>query len=88
MPLMILILVNWDEGNECSRSSTCLAENHYKFVGIKKLGKGRQEWESACKEIGLKPQKFKTLIKIRFTSKVVFFQETLEYVVAINLCYN
>jgi hypothetical protein len=54
----------------------------------KKLGKGRQKWESKCKKIGLKPHKFKMLVKTWFASKVVFFQETLEYVIAINLYYN
>jgi hypothetical protein len=54
----------------------------------KKLGKGRQKWELAWKEIGLKPWKLKTLVKIQFASKVVCIQETLEYATTINLCYS
>jgi hypothetical protein len=39
---------------------------------------GKQEWELVCKEISLKPQKFKMLIKTQSISKVVLFQKTLE----------
>jgi hypothetical protein len=69
----------------CSKSSKCLVENHYMD---KELGKGRQEWESTCKEIGLRLWKLKTLVKTQFASKVVFFQEKLEYVATINFCYS
>jgi hypothetical protein len=55
---------------------------------MKKLGKGRQDWEFACKEIGLRPWKLKKSIKIRFVSRVVIFQETLEYFLDINLYYS
>jgi len=55
---------------------------------MKKLGKGKQDWEFACKEIGLRPWKLKKLIKIWFASKVVIFQETLEYFLDINLYYS
>jgi hypothetical protein len=44
----------------------------------KKSSKGRQEWEKACIECGLLPQKCKTPIKTRFASKVIMFEETLE----------
>jgi hypothetical protein len=33
----------------------------------KNLGKGRQEWESTCKVIGLRPRKFKTLVDALLT---------------------
>jgi hypothetical protein len=44
---------------------------------IKKLRKGRPEWELAC-EVGLRAWKFKSFVKNCFASKVVLFQETLE----------
>jgi len=53
---------------------------------IKKLVKGRQEWEVACWEASLSPRKLKTLVKTRFVSKVVLFQETLEYAYTITIC--
>jgi hypothetical protein len=52
------------------------------------LGKGRQDWEFTHKEIGLRPWKLNKLIKIRFASKVVIFQETLEYFLDIKLYYS
>ncbi len=54
----------------------------------KKSGKGRQEWERACVEKGLQPQKLKTLMKIRFANKVIMFEEVLEFKEAILLCYG
>jgi hypothetical protein len=36
----------------------------------------------------LKGWKLKTLVKTRFTSKVILFQETLEFSTIINLYYN
>jgi len=55
---------------------------------MKKLSKRRQEWEVACHEASLLPRKLKTLVKTRFVSKVVFFQEMLEYAHTITLCYS
>jgi hypothetical protein len=55
---------------------------------MKKSSKGRQEWEVACHEVGLPPQKLKTLVKTRFASKIVLYQEMLEYNCAITLCYH
>jgi hypothetical protein len=34
------------------------------------------------------PQKLKTFVKIKFASKVILFQECLEFKDAINLCYT
>jgi hypothetical protein len=45
----------------------------------KKFSEGRQEWEKACIECGLPPQKLKTLVKTKFASKVIMFKETLEF---------
>jgi hypothetical protein len=42
----------------------------------------------ACHEVGIQHKKIKTLVKTRFASKVTLFQETLEYVNAINICYT
>jgi hypothetical protein len=43
----------------------------------KKSTKGRHEWDAACVEASLPTRRLKTLVKTRFASKVVFFQETL-----------
>ncbi len=53
-----------------------------------KSGKGRHEWERTCVEKGLKLKKLKTLVKRRFASKVIMFEETLEFKYAILLCYG
>jgi hypothetical protein len=53
-----------------------------------KFGKCRQEWEKACIECGLLLQKLKTPIKTRFASKVIVFEETLEFKEAIITCYK
>jgi hypothetical protein len=37
---------------------------------------------------GLRPWKLKTLIKRRFVSKVIMFEETLEFKATILLCYG
>jgi len=57
------------------------------IIWIKKLRKGRLEWELAC-EVSLRTWKLKSLVKICFASKVVLFQETLEYYATINICYH
>ncbi|KAJ7538060.1 hypothetical protein O6H91_11G033100 [Diphasiastrum complanatum] len=54
----------------------------------KKSGKGRQEWTKACIDSGLRPRKLKTPVKTRFASKVILFQETLEFREAIITCYS
>jgi hypothetical protein len=46
---------------------------------IKKFGKGRSEWQRACLDARVSHQKLKTPMKTRFISKVILFQETLEY---------
>ena len=53
----------------------------------KKSGKGGAEWKKACIKAGLLARKFRTPVKTRFASKVILFQETLEYADAINICY-
>ncbi|KAG0573230.1 hypothetical protein KC19_VG160100 [Ceratodon purpureus] len=54
----------------------------------KKSGVGRSEWNKACIEAGVPSRKLKTPVKTRFASKVVLFQEMLEYADAINICYR
>jgi hypothetical protein len=39
-------------------------------------------------EVGLRMRNLKIPIKTRFVSKVFFFQETLEFPIAIHLCYS
>jgi hypothetical protein len=55
---------------------------------MKKSGKGHHEWDKACRATGLTPYKLKTLVKRKFVSKIMFFQETLEFAIAINICYR
>jgi hypothetical protein len=54
----------------------------------KNSGEGRQEWEKACVESGLWPCKLQTLMKTRFASKVIMFEEALEFLKIIILCYG
>ncbi len=54
---------------------------------IKKSGKGIIEWQKTFYEVDMQHKKLKTLVKAYFVSKVIMFQETLEYVNAINICY-
>lgn len=53
----------------------------------KQSAEGRQEWPKACADNGLPIRTLKAPIKTRFASKVVFFQEALEYKEAITTCY-
>jgi hypothetical protein len=55
---------------------------------IKKSKKGRQEWEKACIQCGMPPRKLKTIIKTKFASKVIMFEETLEFKQTIITCYG
>jgi hypothetical protein len=55
---------------------------------ILKSGKGKHEWDRACKDASFCPQKLKTPMKTRFASKIILFKETLEFKDAINLCYS
>jgi len=41
-----------------------------------------------CIDARFSHQKLKTLVKTKFASKVILFQETLEYQNAINFCYG
>ncbi len=54
----------------------------------KKSSKGRQEWEKVCIECGLLFRKLKTLVKTRFSFKVIMFEKTLEFKQAIITCYE
>ncbi len=61
----------------------------YKMITwIKKSDKGCNERHKACLDAGISNQKLKTMVKTRFASKVIMFQETLKYHNAINLCYG
>jgi hypothetical protein len=53
-----------------------------------KSRKGKHEWERACMDSGLRPWKLKTLVKTRFVSKVIMFEEILEFKVTTLLCYG
>jgi hypothetical protein len=55
---------------------------------IKKFGESRQEWEKACIECGLPPQKLKTPVKTKFASKVIMFEKTLKFKQIIITCYG
>ncbi len=50
-----------------------------KITWTKHLNKGKEEWEMACVERGLRFWKLKTLVKTRFASKVIMFEEVLEF---------
>jgi len=52
------------------------------------LGKGKQKWENACIENGMSLQELKTHVKIIFASKIIMFEETLEFKQAIITCYG
>jgi DNA-binding PucR family transcriptional regulator len=54
----------------------------------KKSSKGRQEWHKTRLDVGVPPQKLKTHVKTRFASKIILFQETLEFKHVIALCYG
>lgn len=55
---------------------------------IKKFENGRQEWEKAYIERGMQPQKINTFVKIIFSSKIIMFEETLEFKQSIIICYG
>ncbi len=54
----------------------------------KKFGKGRQKWKDSCIIVGLPSKMLKILVKTKFASQVIFFQETLTYQDAISICYG
>lgn len=54
----------------------------------KKSVKGWQEWHKACELARVLPKKLKIIVKTCFASKVVIFQETIEFKHAIVLCYG
>ncbi len=54
----------------------------------KKSDKGCQKWQKACEQVGVPPQKLKTLMKFHFALRVVLFQETFELKHVIVLYYG
>jgi hypothetical protein len=76
--LLILGRLIWRSLNLCYK----------KITWTKKSGKGCIKWHRACLEVGFSHQKLKTLMKIRFVTKVIMFQETLEYHNAINISHR
>jgi len=54
----------------------------------KNSAKRKQEWERACLDNGLWLHKLKNPIKIKFVSKVIMFEKTLEFKATILLCYG
>ena len=57
------------------------------IIWTKKSGRQNLEWIKACEKVGLPSMRLKTPVKTKFASKVVLFQKTTEYALAINLCY-
>ncbi len=55
---------------------------------IKKFDKGHSERHKACLDVGISIQKLKKMVKTRYASKVIMFQETFKHHDAINLCYG
>ncbi len=51
-------------------------------------GKGSKGGKKICIESGMRHWKLKTLMKIRFLSKVIMVEETLEFKQTILLCYG
>jgi hypothetical protein len=45
----------------------------------KKNDMGQQEWHKTCSNMGVPPWKLKTLVKTKFISIVIIFQETFEF---------
>jgi len=57
-------------------AQTCLQKT---ITWTKKFGKGKQEWEKAYVESGLLLHKLKSPIKTRFASKIIMFEECIEF---------
>jgi hypothetical protein len=55
---------------------------------IKKFDKGHSERHRPCLDVGIFNQKLKKMVKTRYASKVIMFQETFKYHDVINLCYG
>jgi len=54
----------------------------------KKSGKGWQECHKTCELAWVLPKKLEIIVKTCFASKVVLFQETIEFKHVIVLCYG
>ena len=46
------------------------------------------EWNKACMDSSLRPRKLNTPVKTRFASKVLMFQQALQFRATISLCYS
>jgi hypothetical protein len=66
-------------------AQTCLQKT---ITWTKKFEKGRQKQEKTCVESGLLPCKLKTPIKTTFASKIIMFEECIEFKKTIILCYG
>ncbi len=63
-----------------------LQKNNY--MDWKVSQKVQRIWHRSCLDTRLSHWKLKTLMKIRFASKVIMFQETFKHCDAVNLCYG
>jgi hypothetical protein len=77
--LVSLILVNVKDVKTSLQKS---------ITWTKKSRKWRQEWEKAYIESGMWHWKLKILVKTGFASKVIMFEEDLEFKQDILLCYG
>jgi len=59
-----------------------------RITWTKKIGKGRHKWEKSCIECEMPLGKLKTPVKTKFASKVIMFEETLEFKETIITCYG
>jgi hypothetical protein len=65
-----------------------MEEHKIDFLSLCIVGKGAKERKQACLESGLPKCNLATLVRMRFTSKVVMFQQCLTYKTAIIMCYG
>ncbi len=75
----------WECINVIEECLVAFAENNN--LDKKKGGKGREECDKACRVVGLSPCKFKTLVKTRFVSKVIFSKKFWSLQNAMDICY-
>ncbi len=67
---------------------SCEIYNKIDLFSLCIVGKGVKQWKQLCLKFGLFKCKLTTLVKTRFASKVVMFQQCLTYKVAIIMCYG
>jgi hypothetical protein len=75
----------WNEGGF---HQGCVVFLQKIIIWTKKNGKGLQEWAKTYKNVILWPQKLKTLMSTKFASKVILFEQCLEFKDTINLYYS